>query len=112
MSLPACPYYLFVESSVCFAELDPSKPLPPLGPLGMGFGAVTVFGQPPPISVSMDEICPPAPECRECPEAKCFDGGFSLYHLVGKMQVKQLNNITFTGLPNRTLGTRTHVPDI
>jgi hypothetical protein len=87
-----------------FTEVDPRLATPP--PVHItGQGEVT-YGEGPPKPVDLDDLCPP-PSCPECPaptEFKCHDGGISLFHLIGRMEIKPFGNETYKGIPARNLG--------
>jgi hypothetical protein len=65
------------------------------------------FGKDSPKPVDLDDLCPP-PSCPKCPaptEFKCHDGGISLFHLIGRMEIKPFGNEKYKGIPTRILGT-------
>ncbi|PNF35348.1 hypothetical protein B7P43_G02585 [Cryptotermes secundus] len=84
-------------------EIDPRLATPPTVQIS-GQGEVT-YGEGPPKPVDLDDLCPP-PSCPECPaptEFKCHDGGISLFHLIGRMEIKPFGNETYKGIPARIL---------
>ncbi|KAJ4434954.1 hypothetical protein ANN_23526, partial [Periplaneta americana] len=85
-------------------EVDPSRVTPP--PVTIGSQGAVTYGDPPPKLVDYDELCPPPPACPECPaptELKCRDGGISLFHLIGRMEITKFGNETYKGPPARVL---------
>jgi hypothetical protein len=81
-------------------EIDPKLATTPSGP-----GEVT-YGKDPPKPVDLDDLCPPL-SCPECPaptEFKCHEGGIALYNLIGKFEIKPLDNETNKVRPTRILG--------
>ncbi|KAK2713866.1 hypothetical protein QYM36_009677, partial [Artemia franciscana] len=82
--------------------VDPNLATPP--PSYAGGKDATLYGQPPPELVDIEDICPPTPSCPTCPTLsdKCRESSLGLYDLVGKMSIRPLGNETYSGFPNRT----------
>ncbi|XP_058836869.1 uncharacterized protein LOC131693231 [Topomyia yanbarensis] len=71
-----------------------------------GLGETQEYGKPPPKVESYEDICGPPTTCPECPDPrdfKCKDTIVSLYDLVGNLEIKQTGNLSYPGLPNRTI---------
>lgn len=76
-----------------------------------------VFGKDVPERVDIDDLCPAQIPCQECPDPKEFKckTGFYSYELLGGEKLKAIpleSNHTYPGLPNRTLGECTTVPNV
>ncbi|GLV40608.1 uncharacterized protein CBL_04410 [Carabus blaptoides fortunei] len=78
-------------------EIDPRLVTPP--PMIEGSG-VAIYGEQPPESKTLEDLCPP-PVCPECQKEKCPSPGVSYLELMGKLIVRPFGNGTYPGLPNR-----------
>lgn len=87
--------------------MNPSLSTPPPTKTDGTGSQIAVYGKRPPEKVSLDDLCPAPVECPECPDPKdfkCKDAAVSLFDLVGHLEIRPLGNVSYPGLPNRTLG--------
>ncbi|ODM96458.1 Noelin-3 [Orchesella cincta] len=85
-------------------EVDPNLVTPP--PKSVGGKGVAIYGQIQPEHVDLDDLCPSAPPCPECPPridpaGRCRSGGFALLDMVG-WEIYPLGNLTSPKPTNRT----------
>ncbi|CAH1108649.1 unnamed protein product [Psylliodes chrysocephalus] len=65
-----------------------------------------LFGIPPPVKVSLEDLCGPPIHCPDCgdisiKETKCIAGGVSLIDLITHWEVRKYQNITYPGRGTR-----------
>lgn len=74
---------------------------------GVDLNAIAIFGDPPPIRESYDDLCPKKPDCAICPspkDFKCKDTIASIYDLVANFEMKPVENRSFELFKKRELG--------
>lgn len=83
-------------------QIDPHLATPP----PVTNGDYIEIGQRAPARVAPESVCPPpvlCPACLDPKDVKCREsGGVSLFDLIGKWEIREYGNGSYTGFPNRT----------